>query len=133
MRPRKVFLVFTALAVASLALPGCQETSELPKNETAAYLFLRAASDENRRLRARTGAYAGSIEDLSSSMPDRFLRSRSAYQFRYQVERDSFAIYAAPKKYRTTGVRSFFVDQTGVVRFELGGSAGASSTPVANR
>ena len=67
MRPRKVFLVFTALAAAGLVSLGCQETSDIPKNETAAYLFLSAASNVNRLLRARTGAYARRPPIVSST------------------------------------------------------------------
>jgi type IV pilus assembly protein PilA len=61
---------------------------------------------------------------------------RSGYRFVYTPERDanrivtSYRLLATPVGPGTTGTRSFFTDQTGVIRFSWGSEANADSKPL---
>lgn len=135
MKTLKALLAFIAVAIAGLvifAYLGHRETLDISKNETAAYLFLRAVSDDNHKLKSQTGACANSLERLNSLKQAESKRARSAYEFRYHADGDSFAINADPKEYGKTGIRSFYIDQTGIVRYEAGKPAGAASAPVSS-
>jgi type IV pilus assembly protein PilA len=68
---------------------------------------------------------------LASQLP-----VRSGYRFIYTAQHDAtqlttkYQILASPVKPGTTGVRSFFTDETGVIRFSRNGSANAESDPL---
>lgn len=135
MKLRKTLLtvvVAAVLALAFFAYLGHRENSDIARNESSAYLFLRAVTEDNQKLKARTGAYASSLERLDSLHRPELKRTRSAYEFKYQAGGDSFRINADPKEYGKTGIRSFYVDQTGIVRYDAGKSAGTSSAPVSS-
>jgi hypothetical protein len=136
MRLRRALIapaIAAVLVLSFFAYLGHQENSSIAKNESSAYLFLRAVYEDNRKLKIETGAYASSLEHLDSSSRPEFKRVESAYEFKYRAGPDSFRINADPKQYGKTGVRSFYVDQTGTVRYDTGKSAGASSVPLSSR
>jgi len=70
-------------------------------------------------------------EELAAPFP-----VRSGYRFVYWPQRDtnqlitSYGLTAAPVQPGTSGVRYFFTDESGVIRFSLGSEANADSEPV---
>ena len=124
--------IAAVLVLSFFAYLGHQENSSIANNETSACLFLQALSEDNRKLKTQTGAYASSIDYLDSTNRRKFKRAESAYEFKYRAGPDSFRVNADPKEYGKTGIRSFYVDQTGTVRYDTGKSAGASSVPLSS-
>jgi hypothetical protein len=135
MRLRMALIALTIAAVLVLsffAYLGHRESSNIARNESSACLFLREVSEDNRKLKTQTGAYASSLDHLDSTNRPEFRRAESAYEFKYRADPDSFRINADPKEYGKTGIRSFYVDQSGTIRYDTGKSAGASSVPISS-
>jgi type IV pilus assembly protein PilA len=69
------------------------------------------------------GAYAANLSKLESAeLLDSELvsGSKDGYRFNMVVGGGSFTVTATPLEFGTTGNRSFFSDETGVVRYEMG-------------
>jgi hypothetical protein len=55
---------------------------------------------------------------------------KSGYYFTYAQGTGTYTVHGDPSALNSTGVRSFFSDQTVVIRFKSGASAGASDAPI---
>jgi hypothetical protein len=78
------------------------------------------------------GSFATMKQLVDLKMFPQELVDRYGYDFDVTVSGDQFAAVATPKEYGKTGKRSFFVDQTGVVRGDdhAGGPASVADKPV---
>jgi prepilin-type N-terminal cleavage/methylation domain-containing protein len=82
--------------------------------------------------------YPHSLEDLvspNSNPPyidsDFIDNAKSGYLYTYEYQDDdNFHVLASPKSPGKTGVRYFFLDETGIVRAKEGGEASESDPPV---
>ena len=83
--------------------------------------------------KGETGGY-GSIEELiDRGQLNRDPSGHLSYNFRLNAERGSFQCVATPTTYGTTGVLSFFVDDTGAVKgADHGGKPATDSDPIIN-
>ena len=102
-----------------------------PREEAAIATLRKIAAAESTR-RAQQGRFA-TIEDLQAA--GQVAKTLSAgYRFAVTVSPDGqrFTAVATPAEYGVSGARSFFVDQTNVVRAadKKGGPASSTDAPV---
>lgn len=94
-------------------------TSDLPAAEASAAKILTGASRGNAEILRLSGSFAGSIEDLSVARTVTFGSTKGKYEFKYErTDATHYTLEAWPSVPGKTGVRYFYVDQTGVVRWE---------------
>jgi len=113
--------IIPVLLIAAIAIPNLM-ASLRAANEGAAIVSLRKfynAEVDRYAFSRRYGTYA---ELRDSIGPELASGERSGYRFTLQILNDSgngypgFTVVAVPKEYGSTGRRSFFIDQTGVIR-----------------
>ena len=106
-------------------------------NEGSAVSSLRTITSANQTYRTRFGTYAGVISDLSNALIiDEVLGSsdggtgKSGYVFNYTGSTDIWEIEATPLDPGISGQRHFYVDTSGVIRFEDMVAATSTSSPI---
>lgn len=132
-------VVAVILIVLTLALPGMLR-SRMNTNEIAAigHCRLLASSCQSFYTNVSPHSYPSNLKNLVSptSVPpyiDTTLASgeKQGYKFEYSlVSEESFTVLASPTNPGRTGVRYFYVDETGVIRGRTGGPAGPTDPPV---
>ena len=139
MRSRKGFtlveiMIVVAIIVllAAIAIPNLLR-ARLSANEATAIAAMRTLSTAMESYRAAQSppAYPTVLTSLNASNPpyiDSVLAggNKSGYTFALSGGGNTYGIVATPQSENVTGVRSFFVDQSGVVR--VGNST--SGTPI---
>jgi hypothetical protein len=110
-------------------------------NETSAVSSLRSIRDAEADFRSRSGHY-GRLDELAAAglLPsDLASGSKNGYLLEILTEADSFEAFATPSVYRHhrwalngIGQRSFYVNETGVIREadKRGNRAGADDRPL---
>ncbi len=126
-----VILVVAVLAV--VAIPSLLQ-SKIAANETTAISNLRALWAANEQYRNRFGNYPPTMIELETAgFIDSVLStgSKLGYNFTYNTPAgQTYSIGAEPIELNRTGERGFFVDESGVIRFESTGAATSASAPV---
>ncbi len=139
------------LIIAAIAIPRLLQ-SRMAANEAAAVAALRTISTvQVAYSMTYQQGFAPSLAALGPPAPgnqpdankaglvDEVLASaiRNGYNFVYvaidssgQGAPDRYTVNANPVAVGQTGQRYFYVDQTNVIRYALGGAAGSNSTPV---
>lgn len=124
------------MIIASIALPGIKTTHK-QANETSAVLTLRQLSDAQELYRPRqsTPHYAPNLATLrAAGLIDEVLVTgkRSGYTFMLNgtTGNDTYAFTATASSQNSTGDRSFYVDQTGVIRMADDASVSYASQPM---
>jgi len=115
-----VLVVSLLVLLTSFAIPGLLR-SRLSANESIAVRNLRAVGDVAVMYRAAYSDYPADLDTLSAAQPpylDQAMSSgvRSGYLFSLTGGSQTFSATAAPQDYTITGTRSFFIDETGVIR-----------------
>lgn len=124
--PKNLIIAMVAgtSAVMSQMKPGSPDM-----DEAMAMVVLRmiASAESMHKENAGKGSY-GSLDDLvKAKMVDKNFLDNYGYRFEVTVSGDHFEATATPVEYGKTGKRSFFVDQTGVVRGDDHGGAPANA------
>ncbi len=119
--------------IAAVAIPTALN-SRKNANEAAAIGGLRNMSYAQEQYRQRAGSY-GTVNLLSSQgfLDDSFVAgNRLGYDYTDNLAPTAavWAMEAQPSSPGATGDRFFFVDSSGVIRFEDGAAAGNVSSPV---
>lgn len=107
---------------------------DISENEASAVAALRDichAQSDHMRL---TGSYAKNLE-LLRERGFLGLKNQAGYHFEMMVSRDAreFEVRAHPIEPGVTGVRHFYIDQSGVLRWSKSVDVGRTSPPVAER
>ncbi len=117
-----MIVVAIIVLLAAIAIPNLLR-ARLSANEATAIAAMRTISTAAESYRAAQSppAYPGNLSLLSSANPpyiDTVLGAgnKSGYTFSWAGSGNTFGVTAAPQTANVTGVRSFFVDQSGVVR-----------------
>ena len=120
----EIMLVISILAIIMvLGFPNFIR-ARLNANETAAVHTLRSLSPalESFRSAQSPDSYPALLSDLSAANPSYIDAAwtngqKQGYQFTYtQVSTNQYTMTAAPVTANLTGSRTFFVDETGVIR-----------------
>ncbi|MFH0839365.1 MAG: prepilin-type N-terminal cleavage/methylation domain-containing protein [Candidatus Omnitrophota bacterium] len=118
-----IVVAIISLLVA-IAIPNLLRT-RISANEAAAIANVRTLSTacESYRAQQTPPTYAAALTDLSGATPpyiDSALGSgtRQGYTYTYAGTADAYTCTAAPVTPNVTGVRTFFVDQEGVIRLD---------------
>lgn len=87
-------------------------------NETAAMARLRAIAAAEASYGVESGGEYGTLDQL---IQRRYINDPSngkltGYRFEIQVKPGGFQVTAVPEKFGVTGTRSFYVDETNVIR-----------------
>ncbi|MEW6008834.1 MAG: prepilin-type N-terminal cleavage/methylation domain-containing protein [Candidatus Omnitrophota bacterium] len=118
----EIMIVVAIIALLSaLAIPNLLR-ARMSTNESAAQSSLRTISTSAESYRAVSIYYPPSLNALSSTTPpyiDTVLGSgaKQGYNFSLVSGSFTFSATARPQTYGTSGVRSFFVDESGVIRY----------------
>lgn len=129
----ELLLVMTIIAIiAVISIPGYMAAKKA-SNESAAISAMRTLSSSQSQYRTRYGSYAN-IADLTATgtVDESFLDgARNGYSFAVtSSSQDTWAVLASPLELNVTGDRSFFVDETGVIRFAAGSSATSADAAI---
>ncbi|HAJ57248.1 MAG TPA: pili assembly chaperone [Candidatus Omnitrophica bacterium] len=127
-------VVAVIVLLAAMAIPGILR-SRMNANEAAAIASVKTISWATTTYRAINPAYPANLSELTSSNPsyvDSVLGSgtKQGYSFVLSGDPDTFNLTAVPVTSNVTGVRTFFVDESGVIRASLNGTADVSSNPI---
>ena len=109
------------------ALTACASQDDRPQqqsvlvtaaNETAAIARLRAIAAAEARYGIESGGEYGTLDQL---LQNRYISDPSngkltGYRFDIRVKPGGFQVTAVPEKFGVTGTRSFYLDETNVIR-----------------
>jgi type II secretory pathway pseudopilin PulG len=142
-----VVAIAILVVLAAIAIPNLLH-SNLSENESAAVASLQSLNSACEDYARLYGGYPKSLSTLgpdgaassaSANLIDRELAggSKSGYAFTYTPGASGvsgnilgYRIMANPVTPGTSGRRSFFSDQSGVIRANIAGAADANSTPI---
>ena len=128
-----MIVVAIIVLLAAIAIPSLLR-SRLNANEAASLSALRTVSSSAQSFRAANPAFPTNLNSLSSATPayiDAVLGagSKQGYTFGLTGTTNTFTATARPATFQTTGVRGFFVDESGVIRYTTLDAAPTSSSP----
>jgi prepilin-type N-terminal cleavage/methylation domain-containing protein len=119
--------------IAAIAVPNLIRSRDAAQ-EASAIASLRTLATAQITFSATTGnGQFGSLAQLNAAgLIDEALAAgaKDGYNFAMANDATTFAINATPTSPNAAQMRWFFVDQSCVIRFALGGAAGAGSTPL---
>ncbi len=129
-----MIVVAIIVLLASIAIPGILR-SRLNANEAAAIASVKTISWATTTYRASNPTYPDNLSELANASPayiDSVLGSgtKQGYNFTLSGDTNTYNLTAVPVTPNITGVRTFFVDASGVIRTSSNGTADANSTPV---
>jgi hypothetical protein len=121
-------LILAMVAGTSAAMSSMKEGSpEMNEMIAISALSMIAGAEETYKAGPGKGTY-GSIDMLANEkLVQKDVFEKYGYHFDVNVSGDHFEATAAPAEYGKTGKRSFFLDQTGIVRGDDHGGGPASS------
>ena len=129
----ELMIVVAIIAIiAAIAIPSLLNARKAG-NEASAISSLRTMTTVNEQYRTRFGQYATALTDLSGSgYIDSVLgaATKSGYTFTYNGATNTWNTTANPVTVNTTGDRSFYTDQTGVIRGQAGAGADSTDNPI---
>ena len=120
--------------IAAIAVPNLLQ-SKAAANEASAISAIRNVVTSHITYSATVGAgkYAADLSVLQTAkLIDSVLGSgtKDGYSYASSGGANAFTITADPITAGTTGTRYFFSDESGVIRYNTGGSATSSSNPL---
>jgi type II secretory pathway pseudopilin PulG len=122
---RVEMLVVTAIvgAIVALGAPMLQ-SGHIPVSgrERMAVREMQSVVQAQTRYRARFGRYAASLDQLGMAEKD-------GYLFAMVLTRTGYVVVASPRIYLLDGRRTFYVNQSGVVRGSRGEGSASSESP----
>ncbi len=128
----EIMIVVAIIALlAAIAIPNLLR-ARVNANETAAISAMKTIASAAISYRTGHSAYPATLGELDDDTPpyiDSVLAggSKQGYTFTLVGAANTFTAGAIPTVYQTTGVRSFFVAEDGVVRHTDSGGVAATS------
>jgi type IV pilus assembly protein PilA len=139
-----LIVVAIILIIAAIAIPNLLR-SRIAANEASAVSSLRTLNTACITFNSTYGQYPAAMSDLkaptsgnpsstAADLVDQVLAAgrKSGYNFTFTpgASNASYSVSAMPITVNQTGLRGFFTDQSGVIRFNVGVAADVSSTPL---
>ncbi len=118
----EIMIVVAIIALlAAIAIPNLLR-ARLNSNESAAISALRTVASSAISYRSVSTGYPANMAALTSVTPayvDNVLGAgaKNGYNFALTGATNTFTATARPTTFQTTGVRGFFVDESGVLRW----------------
>jgi prepilin-type N-terminal cleavage/methylation domain-containing protein len=132
----EIMIVVAIIALlAAIAIPNLLR-ARLNANEASAISALRTISSACISFRSVNAAYPATLTSLSGATPpyiDAVLGAgvKGGYSFSITASSaNTFSATARPQAYQTTGTRSFFVDESGVIRWTDANADATSASDV---
>ena len=130
----ELMIVVAIIAIiAAIAIPSLLNARKAG-NEASAISSLRTLSTTNEQYKTRFGSYAATLTNLSGAgYIDTVFSSgtKSGYTFTtFTGSTNTWEVTADPSEVNVSGDRSFYVDQTGVIRGVAGTGASSASNPI---
>ena len=127
-----LIVVAIIIVILTAAVPYYQEAVRNSR-EMAAMQAIRTLHAAQMQYYSQNDRFAASLGDLGGHWIPAELASgkKSGYHFRMDVTPDGFAIHAEPAKFDVTGSRTFFSDQTMVIRENRGREPATATSPEA--
>lgn len=119
------------LAVISTGCGLANQVSGAAKaaNELSAIALIQAIGQAEATYRLDHGQYSGSFEQLGSALPIDLSGGKNGYRFKLTGSPGAFSIEATPALFGSTGSRSFYSDETMVVRENNGPEPATAKSP----
>jgi type IV pilus assembly protein PilA len=122
------------LSVSLLTSSGCGLADRLggatkAANEISAIALIHAIDQAEVMFRLEHERYSGSFEELGKSLPIDLSGEKNGYRFKLKGSPGAFSIEATPSLFGTTGSRTFYSDETLVVRENNGPEPATASSP----
>jgi len=134
----ELMIVVAIIAIiAAIAIPNLLR-SRLLSNESTAISNLKAIVGAEVAYNSANGSYTGDFADLTGADPP-FLAGnwggenniKQGYTFTLgSTGSNNFTCNADPADPGESGIRYFYTDASGVIRFKTGGQAGAGDPPI---
>lgn len=137
-----VVILPVILIIAAIAIPNLLH-AKMAANESSAVSALHTLNSAALEYQTIQNRYPDALENLGpansgapteqrANLIDATLASgtKNGYLFSYRTTNSGFTINADPVKAGNTGVRHFFVDETGIIRIERDHPADANSPPL---
>lgn len=138
----EMMIVIAIIAIiAAIAVPALLR-SRIQSNETSTIQNLRTIISAQMAYHAAHSRYAGSMEDLVEG-PAPFVHHNliesplNGYIFEFNNDEEeagtegaNFTVHAAPANVGVSGIRYFYTDGSGVIRYSFGGPADGNSLPL---
>jgi type IV pilus assembly protein PilA len=139
-----LIVVAIILIIAAIAIPNLLR-SRIAANEASAVSSLRTLNTACITFNSTYGQFPAALTNLLSpasgnptstaaDLVDSVLANgqKAGYNFVLTpgASNSSYSVTAIPITYNQTGLRAFYTDQSGVIRFNVGASANSSSTPL---
>ena len=136
----EIMIVVAIIALlAAIAIPNLLR-ARLNANESAAASQLKTITAASISFRSVNAVYPADLNTLGTATPayiDTVLGcatqpcGKQGYSFALTGSTNTFTATARPQIYQTTGVRSFFVDDSGVIRWtDVNAAAGSTDSPL---
>ncbi|OQX81369.1 MAG: hypothetical protein B6D56_02675 [Candidatus Omnitrophica bacterium 4484_70.1] len=131
----EIMIVVAIIALlAAIAIPSFLR-ARLNANESAAVSALHTISTAAQSYRSVNPKYPSALTSLSSAEPayiDSVLGSgaKQGYSFYLEGHTYTFSATARPVTYGKTGVRSFYVDESGIIRYTTANATPTTTSPV---
>ena len=131
----ELMIVVSIIAIiAAIAIPSLL-AARIAGNEASVISSLRTMGTVQEQHRTRFGVYAATLADLGAfGYVDSVLAAgqKSGYDFvtPSNTGNTSWSYNAQPTVTGNTGDRFFFIDQSGVIRFNTSGAAGVGDWPI---
>jgi type IV pilus assembly protein PilA len=122
------------LAAFLLISSGCGIADRLggaakAANELSAIALLHAIDQAETTYRLEHGQYSGSFAELGASLPIDLSGEKNGYRFKLKGSPGAFSIEATPSLFGSTGSRSFYSDESSVIRENNGPEPATVNSP----
>jgi competence protein ComGC len=125
------------LVVASLlTLSACGSLTErfskqaTSANEIGAVAVMKSISAAQVSYNLEHGQFAPSLDELRASLPAGLATGeRNGYRFKLKGSKSAFSIEATPTTFGTTGTRTFYTDESLVIREHEGPEPATADSP----
>jgi len=129
-----MIVVAVIILLAALAIPNILR-ARLNANEASAISSMRIIAQASITYRAANPSFPANMSLLANAVPayiDSFLGGglKQGYNFTLVGAAHTFSCTAVPITQNVTGVRSFYVDESGIIRASSNGTADSSSIPI---
>ena len=126
----ELIIVVAIIAILVVVAAVNMQNGRKGANEVSTIAFFKQAVISNEQYRTRFGRFPASFDDLVQFGFFADGQNPSGYSLTYFPGAESWAFQGNPELLGETGDRYFFVDQMGVIRSALSGSANSASTPI---